>query len=206
MKAQRPSRLCLGAALLLLLASAPAFARGRGYGRQHGSPPPAVLKPARPTVPRPGARLGDNQQHLAQWMENHRNLSPADQQRALENEPGFHDLPPQTQQRMRDRLAQLNNMNPEQRDRTLDRTEALERLTPQQRQQWRGAVQQLNSLQPARRLLAARAILDLREMPPEQRQQVIDSPRFRAQFSDEERSMIGTLLTAEPYHARNEVP
>jgi hypothetical protein len=196
MRAFRPSRLLLGAAFTLLLAVAPVWARG--FGRQHG-PPPAVLKPARPNPPRAGARLAPNQGHLAQWMEEHKNLSPADQQRALENEPGFRDLPPQTQQNMRDRLAQLNNMNPQQRDRTLDRTEALERLTPQQRQQWRGAVDQLNGLPAPRRILVARAIVDLRQMPAEQREQVIDSDRFRAQFSDGERGMIRTLLTAEPY-------
>src|ERR1700722_14630966 len=51
-----------------------------------------------------------NQEHLAQWMDRHSNLSLPDQQKALENEPGFRDLPPQTQQRYRDRLTQLNNM------------------------------------------------------------------------------------------------
>ena len=57
-------------------------------------------------------------------MDRHSNLPLAEQQRALENEPGFRDLPPQTQQRMRDRLTQLNNMTPEQRRRILERTEA----------------------------------------------------------------------------------
>ncbi len=60
-----------------------------------------------------------NQEHLAQWMDRHSNLPLADQQKALENEPGFRDLPPQTQQRMRDRLTQLNNMTPDQRQRIL---------------------------------------------------------------------------------------
>ena len=203
MRSHRPSRLCLGAAFVLLLAVTPAFARGRGFGRQHGSPPPAVVRPARPRV---AARLATNQPHLQQWMENHKDLSPAEQQRALENDPSFRELPRETQQRMLDRLAQLNNMNPQQRDRTLDRTEALERLSPQQQQQWRGAVQQLKALPPGRRILAARAITDLGQMPPEQREQVIDSPRFRAQFSDDERTMIRTLLTAEPYHPPSENP
>ena len=39
-------------------------------------------------------------------MERHSNLPLADQQHALENEPGFRDLPAPTQQRMRDRLIQ----------------------------------------------------------------------------------------------------
>jgi hypothetical protein len=132
-------------------------------------------------------------------MEEHKNLSPAEQRRALQEMPGFSDLPPETQQRELNRLDQLNNMTPQQRARTLDRTEALERLTPQQREQWRGAVQQLNAIPQPRKGFIASKIVDLRVMPPEQRQQVIDSPAFAAQFSPGERNMIRTLLTAEPY-------
>jgi hypothetical protein len=40
-------------------------------------------------------------------------------------------------------------------------------------------------------------------MSPEQRQQVIDSPRFSGQFSEGERSMIHSLLNAEPYPPAN---
>jgi hypothetical protein len=131
-------------------------------------------------------------------MDRHSNLSLPEQQRALENEPGFRDLPPPTQQRMRDRLTQLNNMSPEQRQRILDRTEAMERLTLPQRQQVRGAMQQLGGL-PEDRRLVARAFRDLREMPQPQRQAILDSDRFRGQFSDQERSTLSNLLAVEPY-------
>jgi hypothetical protein len=198
MKSHLPCRLLIAAACFALLAATPGYARG-GRG-QKNQQPPVMLKPARPqqpqAVPR-GARAGDP--HIPQWMANHSNLPIAEQQRALEQMPGFHELPPQTQQRYRDLLGRLNNMNPQQRARIVDRNEALERLTPPQRQQWREAVQQLNAAPVPRRRLVARAILDLREMPPEQREQTIDSPAFAAQFSPNERSMVRTLLTAEPY-------
>lgn len=203
MKVLLPSRLLLSVALLPLLAPAPSFARGFG---QHNNQPPVVAKPNRPlqrqnVQPQPNAsvRAAENQ-HLQQWMQSHSNMSLADQQRALGNEPGFRDLPAQTQQRYRDQLDHLYNMNPQQRQRMLERNEMLERLTPQQRQHWNAAVQQLNSLPPARRQMMARAIIDLREMPPAQRQQVINSPNFASRFSDGERNMLSTLLTAEPYH------
>lgn len=173
----------------MLIACGPAFARGR----EHQQSPPPALRPNRPLQQRAAGP------HLQQWMENHRNLSPAEQQRELEKEPGFRDLPPETQQLIRDRLTQLNNMNPQQRARILDRNEAVERLSPPQRQQYRSAVQSFATMPPERRRLAARAVLDLRVMPPEQREQVINSPAFGAQFSPDERSMIRTLLTAEPY-------
>ncbi len=202
MKSHRPSRLCLGAALVLLFAAMPALARGRA---QKNPPPPVVIKPNRPEAPRAAAR----EQHIPQWMANHSNLPLAEQQRALEQLPGFHELPSQTQQRYRDQLARLNNMNPQQRTRMLDRNEALERQTPQERQQYRDAVQRLTALPIPRRRVLARAILDLREMPPQQRQQVLASPAFAGQFSPDERSTISTLLTAEPYppaHGPNEAP
>jgi len=142
-----------------------------------------------------------NQEHLAQWMDRHSSLPLPEQQRALENEPGFRDLPPQTQQRMRDRLTQLNNMTPEQRRRILERTEDMEHLTPPQRQQVRGALEQYRGLPEDRRRLVARAFRDLREMPQPQRQAMMNSDRFRGQFSDQERNTLSGLLAVEPYLA-----
>jgi hypothetical protein len=196
MKRMLPIRLWLGAALAISLGVPPCFARVR-------EPQPAA-KANRPQI-RPGARppgrQGPAQEHLQQWYERHQTLSIPEQQRALENEPGFHDLPPQTQQQMRDRLVQLNNMSPQQRDRMLERNEALERMSVPERQQYRAAVQSFATMPPDRRRLVARAVLDLRAMPLEQRAGVIGSDRFRSQFSDGERGMIRSLLAAEPYPA-----
>jgi hypothetical protein len=216
MKRRLPSRLCLGAALCVLLASVPAFARGwggqqrsqAGAARQQRANQRAQTRAAQNNAARPApnppynppVRPAQHEGNLAQWMQDHKNLSLQDQQRALENEPGYRQLDPQTQQHMRDRLAQLNNMNPQQRQRILDRNEALERLTPQQREQYGNASNALTSAPPERQRPMARAILDLTEMPPGQREQVIDSPAFRAQFSDSERSTIRTLLMGEPYY------
>jgi len=135
-------------------------------------------------------------------MDNHNNLSLPEQQRALQDEPGFRELPSQVQQHELNELGRLYNMDPQQRNRMLDRNEALERLTPPQRQQWRDAVQQLNALPVPRRRVMARVILDLREMSPEQRQLTVNSPNFRAQFSENERVMLSTLLAVEPYAPR----
>src|SRR5690348_15063348 len=90
-------------------------------------PRPAPRPPVQPhtTVPHfvaPGP-------HLLQWMDRHSDLTPDQQQKALEREPGFRDLPPETQQRMHERLSQLNNMPPERRRRWLERNEAIAQLT-----------------------------------------------------------------------------
>lgn len=187
------TRLCLGAALTTVVGVPPAHAR---------EPQPAAGKANHPSVHpgiRPATKAPANQEHLQQWMEMHKNLSPQQQLHELDKEPGFRDLPSQTQQNYRDRLIQLNSMTPQQRDRILERNEILERMSTHDRQQYRSAVQNFATMPPDRRRLMARAVLDLRTMPPEQRQAVIESERFRGQFTDSERSTLGTLLAGEPY-------
>ncbi len=142
---------------------------------------------------------GKNQEHLPQWMARHSEMPLADQQKALESDPGSPNLPAETQQRLRDRLTQLNNMPPEQRRRLLERNEAIANMSVAQRQQFRGAMQQFSSLPQDRRRLVGRAFRDLREMPEPQRQALMSSDRFRTQFSDEERSTLNNLLAVEPY-------
>jgi hypothetical protein len=168
-------------------------------GQAAGRPAVNVPHPAPGPAAKPGGVPKQNQEHLGQWMDRHNNLPLAEQQRALEKEPGFRDLPPQTQQRMHDRITQLNNMTPEQRRRTLEHTEAMEHLTPPQRQQFRGALEQYRGLPEDRRRLVARAFRDLREMPQPQRQAILNSDRFRGQFSDQERNTLSGLLAVEPY-------
>jgi hypothetical protein len=185
------------AVLLLCMGATMAAAQPGGVHRAGGG---EVARPAM-VAARPEAQKGQGpkQEHLSQWMDRHSNLPLADQQRALEKEPGFRDLPPQTQQAMRDRLTQLNNMPPEQRRRLLEHTEAMERLTQPQRQQVRGAMQEYRDLPIDRRRMVARAFRDLREMPQPQRQAVLNSDRFRGQFSDQERNTLSNLLAIEPY-------
>jgi hypothetical protein len=150
-------------------------------------------------APKQNGGAKPKQEHLGQWMDRHSNLPLADQQKALENEPGFRELPPQTQQAMRNRLTLLNNMTPEQRRRVLEHTEAMEHLTPPQRQQVRGALEQYQGLPEDRRRMVARAFRGLREMPEPQRQAFMNSDRFRGEFSDQERNTLSNLLAVEPY-------
>jgi hypothetical protein len=169
--------------LVLPLAAVPCFARP---GQQPGAHP----------------HLENNQQpHLGIWLQRHQNLSPEEQEQALQREPGFNRLPPETQQRLLNRLRQLNKMPPEQRQRTLDRIEAMEHLSPQMRQQVRASFQDFRSLPQDRQRMVRKAFRDLREYPPEQRTAMMNSPRFQAQFSPQERSILSNILAVEPYQA-----
>ncbi len=139
------------------------------------------------------------QEHLPQWFRQHENMSPQDQERALRNEPGFDHLPPREQQRLYNRLQQLNAMPPDRRERTLQRMEALERLSPEQRQQVRQVMQRVTQMPQDRRRMMHKAFGNLTQLPPEQRQAILNSPQFKSQFSYQERQMLGTLMSVQPY-------
>jgi hypothetical protein len=165
-------------------------------GRPHA---PAPMPPMRRSGGNPGQQgrgpgNAPRGEHLAEWMNQHNNLSPAQQHQALEHEPGFRELPPQTQQRMHDRLSQLNSMNPQQRQKLLDRNEHMEQLSPDQRGQVRGAMQQLGSLPPDQRRTVARNFRELRDLPPDQRYGAMS----RMPLNDQQRSTLNNLMRVEP--------
>ncbi len=175
----------------------------RGQVRQQ-APAPIERRPPGPMSPGRGAMAGPNpagvqdpKGHLGQWMAQHSNLAPAQQQQALEREPGFRQLPPQQQQHMRERLAQLNAMSPRERQRTIDRTEAMERLSPDQRSQVRGAMSQLGSLPPDQRQMVARSFRELRQLPPEQRFAAMNTARY-GYLNPVQRETLTNLIRVAP--------
>jgi hypothetical protein len=169
----------------------------RAQPRLQAPPPQQYRRPALGQGMGPGgnrAQAPRGGEHLGQWMEAHKNLTPEQQQRALANEPGFRQLPPQTQQRYRERLSQLNAMNPEQRRNTETNVENMERLNPQQRGQVRGAMQQLGSLPPDQRQAVSRSFRQLRDLPPDQRMAAMS----RVPLNDAQRSTLNNLMQVEP--------
>jgi Protein of unknown function (DUF3106) len=155
---------------------------------------------ARPAQQAARPRFENNQQaHLGTWLQRHGNMTPEQQEKALQSEPGFNRLGPEQQQRLLGRLRQLNRMPPAQRQRTVDRIEAMEHLTPQMRQQVRASFQEFHTLPEDRQRLMKKAFRDLREYPPEQREAMMNSSQFQAQFTPQERSILGNILAVEPY-------
>ncbi len=178
-----------------LLAAVPAAFCGALWSQPaHPAPPPPktlipIQRRQRPTAP--------TGEHLSGWMNEHRNLTPEQQQLALSKEPGFSSLPPATQERLRERLRQLNAMPPEQRKHIIARNEAVEHMTPPQRAEFRSAMQQLQALPPDQRRYVSRTFRGLRELKPEQRQNVLNSERFNT-LTPAQRSTLDSLLKVEP--------
>lgn len=196
----------IAAGVCLLAFASPALWAQRGFRRVQ----------ARPAAPmRPGPRMNGNQRpranaemrpnprpgqaHLRQWLAQHQNLSLQQQQDLLRREPGFNRLSPDQQQRVLNRLRTLDARPPEQRDRQAARVEMFDRLSPEQKQDVRAAAQSLAMMPPARQAMVRRAFNDLRRIPPEDRGEILSSARFSNTFTPQERHILGSMLSIEPY-------
>ncbi len=124
------------------------------------------------------------------WLRNHSNLPPQERQKALQNDPQFQKLPPDLQNRLRDRLQRFSSLPPNEQQRMLQRMDRWNRLNPQQKEQARGLFQQFQSLPEDRRKAMVQAFHNLRAFPPDQQQRILNSPQFRSQFSDNERNIM----------------
>jgi hypothetical protein len=131
-------------------------------------------------------------------MSQHKTLNATQQQQALENEPGFHDLPQVTQQRMRDRLAQLNAMPEPQRNALIQRNEYMERLSPQQREQVTSATRTWASLPQDQKVAVGRSFRALRQLSPDQRAAALNSGRYTNGFNEQQRNALNGLMNVEP--------
>jgi hypothetical protein len=214
--------------LALSLSTLPVFAGQHGA---HPAPPPPHMSAPRPTPqvhqqqprpqsvpqqqfhPQPGQGAAPRyngqpqnrpgqQGHLPEWLNNHQNLTPKQQEDALRREPGFNRLPQDQQQRLVNRLQTLNSKPPQERQRILQRNEMFEHLSPEQKAGVRGASQSFHQMPPDRQGEMRRAFQDLRGIPPEQRLSILNSARFQHQFSPSERTVLGNLLSVEPYQPR----
>jgi len=202
MYAQRHAAPMFGRSPSYVLAVA---SRSHSFGGQQQRPAPIERRPP-PTgaMVQPGSQqhlVGPNGkrggEHLPEWMEQHQGMTLEQQQAALDREPGFRELPLQTQIQMHQRLAQLNAMTPEMRARTLAHTEAMERLDPAQRSQVRGAMEQLGSLPMDERRQVIRSFRELRTLPPEQRLGMMNSPRY-GWLNYEQRTVLTNLIVIAP--------
>ncbi|HEY1809843.1 MAG TPA: DUF3106 domain-containing protein [Acidobacteriaceae bacterium] len=175
-----------------------------GAARNFGSRQNFEGRPAMQPGTNPNAGFGrrPGQQHLPEWLNQHQSLSPQQQENLLRREPGFGRLAPEQQQRVLNRLRSLDARPPAVRQRLLQRNEMFERLSPEQRQDVRAASQAVRQMPEDRQRVVRRAFNDLRQIPPEQREAILNSARFVNTYSPQERHVLGSLLSIEPYGGR----
>jgi hypothetical protein len=141
---------------------------------------------------------GQPERRLGTWLRAHKDLTPDQQEKALEKDAEFQRMPKQQQANLRQRLRWLNSLPPQQRTRAIERFEFIASLTPQQRQQLRQSQQQLQGLPEDRRVMVHKALRHLRQMDPQQRAEVMQSDRFKSTFSDQEQGILRQLAAINP--------
>ena len=144
--------------------------------------------------------------HAGDWLKKYKDLPPDQQEKALESDPNFHRLPPDRQAKLRQQLQNFRSLPPQKQQRVLTRMQTWERLTPAQKKQARAVTTKIRQMPPERRTAMMGAIRDLRQMPPEQREQAINSDKYKAQFSDQERQLLRNVsqLPLAPATASNQ--
>jgi hypothetical protein len=150
--------------------------------QKQGGPNSGHPNQTRPPQNQPG--------HAGNWLRHYKDMSPAQQRRALENDPQFRKLPPQRQAQLQKRLQQFSSLPPQQQDRVLNRMETWEHLTQDQKERARQLFQQFKQLPPDRRKAVNRAIGGMRGLTPEQRDQLINSDQYRDSFTLQERVIL----------------
>ena len=155
-----------------------------GQGRRFDSPG----RQRGPGYRGPGPHFGD-------WLRRNESTPPDQQMKNLEQDPDFRRLPPDRQQRMRDRLQKFSNLSPEEKQRILRRIETFEHLPPDQQQRLREMFRDFRGLPQDRRQELNRAFQQLETMTPEERQKALDSPEYRNNYSEAERSLLRGMST-----------
>lgn len=177
---------------LLLVPAALAAPQQQHPGAHGPAPRPNNNNKSRP-------KADNKQEHKAgDWLLKNQSLPPDQQEKALENDPGFQKLPPERQAQLKERLRKFNSLPPEQRERAVQRMQFMDSLTPQQRETFQQANQQFQALPDNRKMMVRTALRHLKQMDPQGREQVFQSDQFRNTFSPQEQGLLKSLSEISP--------
>src|SRR3954468_116255 len=136
---------------------------------------------------RPGPHFGD-------WLRKNLNTPPAQQQKALENDPKFQKLPPERQERLKQRLQEFNALPTDQQQKILERMEKWEHMTPEQHQQARALFDRMRPMPDERRNAIRQQMHAFSTMSLDQRQKFMNSDQYKKEFSSDERDVMQQWL------------
>lgn len=168
----------------------PAF--GLQAGGKQGPPPgqrrgPGYSQGGDRKVRRPGP-------HFGEWLRRNLNTPSDQKEKALESDPNFQKLPPDRQDKLKQRLQKFNALPADQQQRILQRMETWGHMTPEQHQKARSLLDRMRAMPEERRNLVREQFRTLSPLSPEQRQKTINSDQFRRDFNDDERDLIQNWL------------
>jgi len=155
--------------------------------------PPATRPPAaRPPAPRPNAQPRENLP--PRWVERLQEMTPAEQEKFLNNNARFRSLPPEQQAQIRQRLQTWNNLSPEQRQTLMQRERVLEQMTPEQRRYVRQTlVPEWQRLLADRRQVVLGKLRDLHDLSDSERAAKLNDESFMNGLAPGERQLLRDL-------------
>jgi Protein of unknown function (DUF3106) len=143
-----------------------------------------------PREPNPRAMAG----LPPKWVDNLRDMPPAEQERFMQNNEKFQSLPPERQAQIRRNLEKWNSLSPEQQGRIRATERMLENATPEQREHFRNdIVPALAAMPPGRRARVIGHWRRLQGMTPDQQQTALNDPRFMQGLTPDEQGMVRDL-------------
>ena len=121
-------------------------------------------------------------------------MSPAEQERFLENNQRFRNLPPKRQAQIRARLKQWNSLTPEQKQVLIRRARILERMSPAERREIRQVIlPEWRNLPPDRRQVVKGKLRQLQGLKDAERKKRLKDPSFEQGLSPKERNLLEQL-------------
>jgi hypothetical protein len=170
--------------------ASPVVRNGYSARPQVRSTAPSTAAVPRPPATVPHQIIRGQGPHNGDWLRDTMRLSPQEQQRKLEQDQHFRQLPAQRQEQLRNRLQKFNSMPPQQQVRVLNRMEMIEHLKPEQQKQAQALFGQFRGMNPDRKDLIRRTLHQMRGMPPEARDRMLNSPATQSRYSPQEIQML----------------
>jgi hypothetical protein len=128
------------------------------------------------------------------WVQKLQDMTPAEQERFLQNNERFRSLPPQRQEQIRRNLQRWNSLTPAQKQAARNVESAFERLTPAQREYVRKTLlPKWQALPMDRRRAIRRHLAILSRMSPSTQRAALNDPKFLAGLSQDEQDILRSL-------------
>ena len=152
---------------------------------------PPIQRPVQPPIQRTPAPKADLP---PRWIDRLQAMTPAEQERFLNNNARFRDLPVEQQAQIRQRLQVWNGLSPEQRQTLVERERVLAQMTPEQRRYVRETLMpEWQNMRPARRQAVLGKLRDLRDLSESERAAKLNDESFVGSLSPDERQMLRDL-------------
>lgn len=128
------------------------------------------------------------------WMRRLQRMSPHEQERFLENNRRFRNLPTSRQAEIRARLKQWNSLTTEQKQVLIRRARILERMSAAERREIRQVIlPEWRKLPPDRRQMIRGKIRQLQGLSDSKREKRLKDPAFEKGLSPKERNLLRQL-------------